>query len=55
MKIKKTTVLKVISVCIILYAITLKTAPEFLPFSQKTEVDDFYAPHAGYCVPELEF
>ena len=36
------------------YAIGLKYAPESMPFASVSG-DDFYAPHAGYCVPELEF
>ncbi len=55
MKNKTRTAIKVISVLIILYAIGLKTMPESMSFSQTKSADDFYAPHAGYCVPELEF
>jgi hypothetical protein len=55
MKNKLHAVIKVVSVLIILYAIGLKTMPESMPFSHTKSTDDFYAPHAGQCVPELEF
>ncbi len=45
----------VLSFCIIGYAIGLKYVPEYMPFNQTNSQDDFYAPHAGQCVPELEF
>jgi hypothetical protein len=37
------------------YAVGLKYAPEYMPFNAHSDKDDFYAPHAGHCVPELEF
>jgi len=55
MKNKPHIVIKAVSVLIILYAIGLKTMPEKMPFNQSKPTDDFYAPHAGQCVPELEF
>jgi hypothetical protein len=44
-----------LSFSIIGYAIGLKYLPKNTPFTSKSKSDDFYAPHAGYCVPELEF
>lgn len=44
-----------LSFSIIGYALGLKYVPESMPFNSKNVKDDFYAPHAGYCVPELEF
>ena len=55
MKNKMHKAIKVLSVLIILYAFGLKTMPERMPFNQINDNDDFYAPHAGQCVPELEF
>ena len=55
---KKTTKAKplilLLCFCVIGYALGLKYTPDLMPFSATNE-DDFYAPHAGYCVPELEF
>jgi len=45
--------IKLISVCVIAYAVGLKFAPEFLPFQNQPN-DDFYAPHSS-CFPEPEF
>jgi hypothetical protein len=44
-----------LSFCVIGYAVGLKYAPDAMPFSSSSNEDDFYAPHAGHCVPELEF
>lgn len=55
MKNKKQILLKVIPLCIIAYALGLKFIPEHMPFNVQAQDDGFYAPHAGYCVPELEF
>lgn len=55
MKNNKSKLIKIISVVIILYAIGLKAMPENMPFSSQADKDNFYAPHAGQCVPELEF
>ncbi len=55
MKNKKQLFLKVLPLCIIAYALGLKFAPEHMPFSAQAKDNSFYAPHAGQCVPELEF
>lgn len=55
MKNKKSILFKVIPLCIITYALGLKFIPEYMPFNAQAQGDEFYAPHAGYCVPELEF
>ncbi|MCF6320121.1 MAG: hypothetical protein L3J83_12745 [Proteobacteria bacterium] len=55
MKNKTKTMVKVFSFCIIAYAVGLKFIPENMPFSAQPAQDDFYAPHAGQCVPKLEF
>ncbi len=55
MKNKKNKFIKTLSVLIIVYAIGLKAMPEYMPFSKQSATDNFYAPHAGQCVPELEF
>ena len=47
--------LLLLSFSIICFAVGLKVAPDSMPFSKQEARDDFYAPHAGYCVPELEF
>ena len=44
-----------LSFSVIGYAVGLKYAPEHMPFNTHSDKDDFYAPHAGHCVPELEF
>ncbi len=54
-KAKTSIIVMVFSFCIIGYAIGLKYVPEYMPFNQASSQDDFYAPHAGQCVPELEF
>lgn len=51
----KSKIFKLISVLIILYAVGLKVSPEYMPFSSQADDNGFYAPHAGQCVPELEF
>lgn len=55
MKNRKYVLLKIIPFFIITYALGLKFVPEYMPFSTSAVEDGFYAPHAGYCVPELEF